>query len=104
MILITGAAGYIGSHTALNFIQKGLNDIVIFDSLETGHIEIIEKLQTLGDIKFEQGDLRNIEDIERVFDKYEIDAVIHFAAFSLVGESVTNPAKYYRSDSSSFVR
>lgn len=97
MILITGAAGYIGSHTAINFINNNY-DIVIFDNLETGHIETIEALKKIGNVKFQQSDLRNIEDIEKVFEKYDIDAVIHFAAFSLVGESVTNPAKYYRNN------
>ena len=97
MILITGAAGYIGSHTAINFVNNNY-DIVIFDNLETGHIETVESLKKLGNVQFEQGDLRNIEDIDRVFEKYSIDAVIHFAAFSLVGESVTNPAKYYRNN------
>lgn len=97
MILITGAAGYIGSHTAVNFLNNGF-DVVVFDNLETGHLETINALKQIGNVKFEQGDLRNIEDLERVFDKYSIDAVIHFAAFSLVGESVTNPAKYYRNN------
>ena len=97
MILITGAGGYIGSHTAINFIKNGY-DIVVFDNLETGHIETINALKKIADVKLEQGDLRNIEDIDKVFKKYEIDAVIHFAGFSLVEESVTNPAKYYRNN------
>lgn len=97
MILITGAAGYIGSHTAINLINAGY-DTVIFDNLENGHIETIQTLQQIGDVKFEKGDLRNIEDIEKVFEKYDIDAVVHFAAFALVGESVENPAKYYRNN------
>ncbi len=97
MILITGGAGYIGSHTVINFLDNG-KDIVIFDNLENGHIETVQTLQKLGNVKFEQGDLRNIEDIEHVFEKYDIDAVIHFAAFALVGESVENPAKYYRNN------
>ncbi len=97
MILITGGAGYIGSHTVINFINNGF-DVLIFDNLETGHIEIVENLKKLGNVEFEQGDLRNIEDINNVFEKYSIDAVIHFAAFSLVGESVNNPSKYYRNN------
>ncbi len=97
MILITGGAGYIGSHTVLNFL-KDKYDVVVFDSLETGHIETVEELQKAGNVIFEKGDLRNIEDIERVFEKHSIEAVIHFAAFSLVGESVPNPAKYYRNN------
>lgn len=97
MILITGAAGYIGSHTAVNFINSGY-DIVIFDNLENGHQETIDELKKIGNVNFEKGDLRNIEDIEKVFNKYKIDAVIHFAAFALVGESVKNPSKYYRNN------
>lgn len=97
MILITGGAGYIGSHTALRFIQAGY-DVVIFDNLETGHIETIETLQKIGDVKFVKGDLKNIADVEAVFNEYPIDAVIHFAAYSLVGESVHNPAKYFRNN------
>lgn len=97
MILITGGAGYIGSHAALNFLNSGF-DVIIFDNLENGHIEIINSLKNIGNVVFEKGDLRNIDDIDRVFSKYKIDAVIHFAAFALVGESVENPAKYYRNN------
>lgn len=97
MILVTGGAGYIGSHTVINLLNAGF-EIVIFDNLENGHIETVQTLQKLGDVKFEKGDLRNIEDIEKVFAKYQIDAVVHFAAFALVGESVENPAKYYRNN------
>ncbi len=97
MILITGAAGYIGSHTAINFLNNGY-EIVVFDNLENGHIQTINALQKIGNVYFEQGDLRNISDIEKVFEKYNIEAVIHFAAFALVGESVENPAKYYRNN------
>ena len=97
MILITGAAGYIGSHTAINFLNNGY-DVVVFDNLATGHIETINSLKKIGNVKFVQGDLRNIEDIKKVFEEYDIETVIHFAAFSLVGESVTDPAKYYRNN------
>ena len=97
MILITGAAGYIGSHAAINFINNGY-DIVIFDNLETGHIETVKTLEKIGNVCFEQGDLRNKEDLDKIFEKYNIDAVIHFAAFALVGESVENPSKYYRNN------
>lgn len=97
MILITGGAGYIGSHTVINFINSGY-EVVVFDNLENGHIETIESLQKISNVKFEKGDLRNIDDIEKVFNKYDIEAVIHFAAFALVGESVSNPGKYYRNN------
>ena len=100
MILITGGAGYIGSHTILNLIEKTDYKIIIFDNLENGHIETVNALLEINSdrIIFEKGDLRNIEDIENVFNKYSIDGVIHFAAFALVEESVQNPSKYYRNN------
>ena len=97
MILITGAAGYIGSHTALKFLQNNF-DLVLFDSLENGHIETIDFLKTQGNVFFEKGDLKNLEEINQIFDKYEIDAVIHFAGYIQVEESVKNPEKYYRNN------
>ena len=99
MILITGGAGYIGSHCVLNFVQNKMEDIVVFDNLETGHIETIDTLKTICPrIIFEKGDLRVKEDVKKLFLKYQFDAVIHFAAFSLVGESVENPSKYYNNN------
>lgn len=100
MILITGGAGYIGTHTVLNLIEKTDYKIIIFDNLENGHIETVNTLLEINPDKiiFEKGDLRNIEDIENVFNKYSIDGVIHFAAFALVEESVQNPSKYYRNN------
>ena len=94
MILITGGAGYIGSHCALALLEKK-QDIVIFDNLSTGHIETIKTLKQIGNIEFVEGDLKNKSDIKRVFEEFNINAVIHFAALSLVGESVVDPQKYY---------
>lgn len=94
MILITGGAGYIGSHTTLNFLNNG-HKIVVFDNLKNGHIETIKTLQKLGNIEFIKGDLNNIEDLENLFKNYDIDTVIHFAGFIQVEESVKNPSKYY---------
>lgn len=98
MILVTGGAGYIGSHTVIKLVEEGYS-VLIFDNLSTGHIETVDTLKTIGNVEFVKGDLRNFEDINKVFDNYKIDAVVHFAAFSLVGESVSNPAKYYRNNS-----
>ena len=78
MILITGGAGYIGSHCAINLLNEGY-ELVIFDNLENGHIETINTLKSIGKINFVKGDLKNIEDIETVFKTYKIDAVMHFA-------------------------
>ena len=94
MILITGGAGYIGSHCALALLKQGKN-VIIFDNLSTGHIETVESLSKYGNLKFNQGDLLNKDDLESLFKNNKINAVIHFAAFSQVGESVKNPEKYY---------
>lgn len=89
-ILVLGGAGYIGSHTVYELADAG-NDVVIIDNLETGHIEAVHPKA-----KFYQGDLRGRSFVDSVLDgEKDIDAVIHFAANSLVGESMTNPLKYY---------
>ena len=89
-ILVLGGAGYIGSHTVYTLKEKG-EDVVIIDNLETGHIEAVHP-----DARFYQGDIRNREFLDSVFEKEtDIDAVIHFAANSLVGESMVDPLKYY---------
>lgn len=99
MILITGAAGYIGSHCALNFIENGIDDIVVFDNLSTGHIETIKTLQKINPkICFIKGDLKNKSDIDEVFKKYKIDATVHFAALSQVAQSVVEPLLYYENN------
>lgn len=94
MILITGGAGYIGSHFALSMLEKG-EDIAIFDSLELGHRQTIETLKKYGQVKFFQGNLKNLDEIRGVFLRNKFDAVVHFAAYSQVAESVKNPQKYY---------
>ena len=97
MILITGGAGYIGSHCAIHFLENG-KETVIFDNLENGHIETINAIKDIGNMHFVKGDLRNSEDIKSVFKQYDIDAVIHFAGYIQVEESVKNPSKYYRNN------
>lgn len=87
-ILICGGAGYIGSHVNKLLAKKGYFTVV-FDNLIYGHKEAVK----WGD--FIKGDLNNIDDLERVFSEYEIDAVIHLAAYAYVGESVRDPEKYY---------
>ena len=97
MILITGGAGYIGGHCAIHFLERG-KEIVIFDNLENGHIETINALKNIGNLHFVKGDLRDIDDIKSVFKQYDIDAVIHFAGYIQVEESVKNPSKYYKNN------
>jgi UDP-glucose-4-epimerase len=88
-ILVLGGAGYIGSHTVYELIDQG-EDVVIADNLETGYKEAVHPKA-----RFYQGDIRDRAFIDSVFEQENIDAVIHFAANSLVGESMTNPLKYY---------
>ena len=94
MILVTGGAGYIGSHCVMALLEQN-NEVVIFDNLSTGHIETVETLKKYGHVEFQKGDLTSFDDINSVFKNYDIDKVVHFAAFSQVGESVVNPQKYY---------
>jgi UDP-glucose 4-epimerase len=95
MILVTGGAGYIGSHLVMALLEKGEN-VIVFDSLELGHIETIETLKQYGNLKFIKGNLKNLDDIRGVFmSNKDIDSVVHFAAYSQVAESVKNPQKYY---------
>ncbi len=96
MILVTGGAGYIGSHCVMALLEKGYQ-VVIFDNLSTGHIQTVRTLENIGNVKFIEGDLREFEQINSVF-MDRIEAVIHFAAYSQVGESMTNPGKYYRNN------
>ena len=88
-ILVLGGAGYIGSHTALELVKAG-NEVVIADNLVMGYRKAIPE-----GAKFYEGDLRDFDFLNKLFQQEKIDAVIHFAAYSLVGESVTNPLKYY---------
>lgn len=88
-ILVLGGAGYIGSHTVYALEENG-EDVVIADNLETGYIEAVHPKA-----RFYKGDIRNADFLNALFSKEKIDAVIHFAANSLVGESMTNPLKYY---------
>jgi len=88
-ILVLGGAGYIGSHTALELVKAGY-EVIVADNLVTGYRNSVPEKAT-----FYEGDIRNASFLDELFSSEKIDAVIHFAAFSLVGESVTNPLKYY---------
>ena len=91
-LLVLGGAGYIGSHTATELLDNG-HEVVIADNLVTGYREAVPEKAT-----FYQGDLRDKDFLVDLLRKEKVDAVIHFAAFSLVGESVTNPLKYYENN------
>ena len=91
-VLVCGGAGYIGSHTVYELIERG-HSVVVVDSLIKGH-----KAAVHNDAKFYLGDIRDEEFMDKVFKENNIDAVIDFAAFSLVGESVNEPFKYYENN------
>lgn len=91
-IMVAGGAGYIGSHVVEALIEEGFSP-VIYDNLSTGHIESVPE-----GVPFVEGDIHDTALAERVMREHGIDGVIHFAASSLVGESMTDPAKYYRNN------
>ncbi len=91
-VLVCGGAGYIGSHTVYELIERG-HSVVVVDSLIKGH-----KAAVHNDAKFYLGDIRDEDFMDQVFKENNIDAVIDFAAFSLVGESVNEPFKYYENN------
>lgn len=88
-VLVLGGAGYIGSHAVYQLIDQG-ESVVIVDNLETGHYEAVHPKAT-----FYEGDIRSFDFLNSVFERESIEAVIHFAANSLVGESMENPLKYF---------
>lgn len=88
-ILVTGGAGYIGSHAVVELLDAGYN-VIVLDNLENGYIELVDKRA-----KFYKGDIRNISSFENVFQENKIDAVMNFAGYIKVGESVFEPNKYY---------
>ena len=96
MVLVTGGAGYIGSHTCISLIQAGY-ELVVFDNYSNSSSESIKRVEKIVNqtINLEEGDIRSKEDLRRVFTKYNIDSVIHFAGLKAVGESVELPLKYY---------
>lgn len=99
-ILVTGGTGYIGSHTVVELQEKGF-DVVIVDDLSNSQIEVLDNIEKITGIRpaFEQFDLSERDLTDGFFQKYpNIDAIIHFAAFKAVGESVQKPLNYYRNN------
>lgn len=93
-ILVTGGAGYIGSHAVLALQQAGY-EVVILDNLVYGHRDLVE---TVLQAKLIEGDTNDRPLLDQLFATYDIAAVMHFAAYAYVGESVSDPAKYYRNN------
>ena len=95
-ILLPGGAGYIGSHTAVELLKKG-KDIVIIDNFSNSNIKAIDAIKKITgkDFKFYQIDYMDREKLEKVFEENNIEAVMNFAGYKAVGESVKKPLEYY---------
>jgi len=91
MILVTGGAGYIGSHTIKQLLRRG-HDIVAFDNLSEGHRELVLCDEFVG------ADLADLDALRKTFERYPIEAAMHFAALTKVGESVEDPQRYYQNN------
>lgn len=98
-ILVTGGTGYIGSHTCVSLIESGY-DIVIIDNLSNSKREVVDMIEkiTSKKVTFYEGDVRDKDLLNKIFDEHKIEAIIHFAGYKAVGESVMKPLMYYRNN------
>lgn len=98
-ILVTGGAGYIGSHTCLELLNTG-HDVIVLDNLSNSSVESLNRVQQLAQksLKFVEGDIRDSQILDRIFQENTIDAVIHFAGLKAVGESQQIPLKYFENN------
>ncbi|MBQ2835681.1 MAG: UDP-glucose 4-epimerase GalE [Clostridia bacterium] len=98
-ILVTGGAGYIGSHTVVELLNAG-REVVIIDNFSNSKPEVLERIKQITgkDFKFYEIDYLNRKELEKVFEENEIEAVMNFAGYKAVGESVQNPLKYYNNN------
>ena len=98
-ILVTGGCGYIGSHTCVELLDSGY-DVVVVDNLSNSKEDVIDKIETITGkkVKFYKEDICNKDKLNEIFNSEEVDAVIHFAGFKAVGESVAKPLMYYRNN------
>jgi len=96
MVLVTGGAGYIGTHTCIELDKAGF-DFVVYDNLCNSSQEALRRVEKIigKEVKFVKGDIRDANALQSVFDRYDIDSVIHFAGLKAVGESVEKPLEYY---------
>lgn len=95
-VLVTGGAGYIGSHTCVELLEKGYG-VVVVDNLVNSSAKSLERVEQITgkSLDFYQNDVRDRDAMERIFSKHDIDCVIHFAGLKAVGESVAMPLEYY---------
>lgn len=95
-LIVTGGAGYIGSHAVLALLQAG-HEVLVLDNLSNGSLEILDRVARLAGRSptFIRADVRNLVALRQAFDQHRVDAVLHFAGLKSVGESVRNPLRYY---------
>lgn len=98
-VLVTGGTGFIGSHTTLELANAGF-EVVVMDNLSNSKLKALKRVESLTNSKipFRQVDLLNIEGLQKLFDEFDIESVIHFAGLKAVGESVENPLLYYQNN------
>ena len=98
-VLVTGGAGYIGSHTVVELLKAG-HQVIVVDDLSNAKVEVMDRIKTITGRRptFYQVDCADKEKMRQIFREHWINAVIHFAGFKAVGESVNNPLKYYRNN------
>ena len=103
-ILVTGGAGYIGSHTVVELIEKGYDPIIV-DNLSNSKIEVLDRIATITGVKpkFYKVDVCNKDEMRKIFESESISAVIHFAGYKAVGESVAKPLMYYNNNLNSTI-
>ena len=103
-VLVTGGAGYIGSHTSIELLESG-KDIVIIDNFYNSCPKVLDRIEKLAGkgFSFEECDIRDRDALDKVFEKYDIDSVIHFAGLKAVGESCEKPLLYYENNISGTV-
>lgn len=96
MLLVTGGLGYIGSHFVIVALQSGY-EVLVIDNLSNSHAHTQKHIEAIAqaDFQFIEGDIRNKSLLERVFEQYQIETVVHFAGLKAVAESVVNPMRYY---------
>lgn len=99
MILVTGGAGYIGSHTVVELLEAG-QDVLVYDNLCNSSVESLKRVSEITgrDVTFVKGDIRDGELLQRIFRENDISAVVHFAGLKAVGESVVKPLGYYENN------
>ena len=98
-VLVTGGAGYIGSHTVVELLNSG-KDVVIIDNFSNSKPEVLENIKKITgkDFKFYEVDYLNRKELEKVFEENDIEAVLNFAGYKAVGESVKKPLEYYENN------